>query len=255
MRDDRSTVSRRKFVKLVSGAAPLAAIGVLRARHRRVDAQSDTAPGPDAAERDLALAALDAARSAGRPLRRRPHRPRAVRIDWHARATDHERQEERVVRHRRPRVCRRIVGLCRDTRRHSRRRHSGRARSRRDRGGQRPHRSEPTSGWPRSDKVPDGRWITPHLVDPFSVSLESKAELLFRINEEALKVKGVRFVTSSVDVAEGEPAARHDRGLGHPADVHPRQPECQRDGGGRGQLATRRRAAARSRRRAWAGSM
>ena len=46
-------------------------------------------------------------------------------------------------------------------------------------------------------KVPDGRWITPHLVDPFTVSLESKAELLFRINEEALKVKGVRFVTSS----------------------------------------------------------
>jgi TldD protein len=48
------------------------------------------------------------------------------------------------------------------------------------------------------DKVPDGRWITPHLVDPFTVSLESKAELLFRINDEALKVKGVRFVTSSV---------------------------------------------------------
>src|SRR4030095_12474032 len=32
-------------------------------------------------------------------------------------------------------------------------------------------------------KVPDGRWMTPHLVDPFSVPLESKAELLFRINE------------------------------------------------------------------------
>ena len=36
------------------------------------------------------------------------------------------------------------------------------------------------------------------MVDPFTVPLESKAELLFRINEEALKVKGVRFVTSSV---------------------------------------------------------
>lgn len=47
------------------------------------------------------------------------------------------------------------------------------------------------------EKVPDGRWMTPHLIDPFTVSLESKAELLFRINEEALKVKGVRFVNSS----------------------------------------------------------
>src|SRR6185503_9424362 len=46
-------------------------------------------------------------------------------------------------------------------------------------------------------KVPDGRWITPHVIDPFSVPIESKAQLLFRINEEALKVKGVRFVTSS----------------------------------------------------------
>src|SRR6185503_18553398 len=48
------------------------------------------------------------------------------------------------------------------------------------------------------EKVPDGRWITPHRIDPFSVPIESKAELLFRTNEEALKVKGVRFVTSSV---------------------------------------------------------
>src|SRR4030095_2741734 len=32
-----------------------------------------------------------------------------------------------------------------------------------------------------AEKVPDGRWITPHLVDPFSVPVESKAELLFRI--------------------------------------------------------------------------
>jgi TldD protein len=37
------------------------------------------------------------------------------------------------------------------------------------------------------------------VLDPFTVPLESKAQLLFRINEEALKVKGVRFVTSSAD--------------------------------------------------------
>jgi TldD protein len=47
-------------------------------------------------------------------------------------------------------------------------------------------------------KVPDGRWITPHEIDPFTVPVEQKADLLFRTNEEALKVKGVRFVSSSV---------------------------------------------------------
>jgi TldD protein len=46
--------------------------------------------------------------------------------------------------------------------------------------------------------VPDGRWITPHDVDPFTVPVEQKAELLFRTNEGALNVKGVRFVTSSI---------------------------------------------------------
>src|SRR5262249_23139600 len=47
-------------------------------------------------------------------------------------------------------------------------------------------------------KVPDGRWITPHDVDPFSIPIERKAELLFKTNEAALHVKGVRFVTSSI---------------------------------------------------------
>jgi TldD protein len=48
-------------------------------------------------------------------------------------------------------------------------------------------------------KVPDGRWITPHEIDPFTIPIEQKAELLFKTNEEALRVKGVRFVTSSIN--------------------------------------------------------
>src|SRR5262249_39423768 len=48
-------------------------------------------------------------------------------------------------------------------------------------------------------KVPDGRWITPHEIDPFSIPIEQKAALLFKTNEEALRVKGVRFVTSSIN--------------------------------------------------------
>src|SRR5262249_46801524 len=48
-------------------------------------------------------------------------------------------------------------------------------------------------------KVPDGRWITPHEIDPFTIPIEQKADLLFKTNEEALRVKGVRFVTSSIN--------------------------------------------------------
>jgi TldD protein len=46
--------------------------------------------------------------------------------------------------------------------------------------------------------TPDGRYVTPHTVDPFSVPIEQKAELLIRANGEALKVPGVRFVNSSM---------------------------------------------------------
>ena len=40
--------------------------------------------------------------------------------------------------------------------------------------------------------------MTPHEVDPFTIPIEQKAQLLFKTNEEALRVKGVRFVTSSI---------------------------------------------------------
>jgi TldD protein len=46
--------------------------------------------------------------------------------------------------------------------------------------------------------TPDGRYVTPHTTDPFSVPIEQKADLLIRANAEALKVPGVRFVNSSM---------------------------------------------------------
>ena len=55
-------LNRRDFVRLLGGAAAVAGITGLPIE---VDAQRNTAPGPDAAERELALLALDAARSAG----------------------------------------------------------------------------------------------------------------------------------------------------------------------------------------------
>ena len=46
--------------------------------------------------------------------------------------------------------------------------------------------------------TPDGRYVTPHTTDPFTVPIEQKADLLIRANAEALKVPGVRFVNSSM---------------------------------------------------------
>nr|MBA3671487.1 TldD/PmbA family protein [Gemmatimonadaceae bacterium] len=46
--------------------------------------------------------------------------------------------------------------------------------------------------------VPDGRWQTPHTIDPFTVSVQEKADLLLRTNAEALKAPNVRFVASSM---------------------------------------------------------
>ena len=46
--------------------------------------------------------------------------------------------------------------------------------------------------------TPDGRYVTPHTTDPFTVPIEQKADLLIRANAEAMKVPGVRFVNSSM---------------------------------------------------------
>ena len=46
--------------------------------------------------------------------------------------------------------------------------------------------------------TPDGRYVTPHSIDPFTVPIEQKADLLIRANTEAMKVPGVRFVNSSM---------------------------------------------------------
>jgi TldD protein len=44
----------------------------------------------------------------------------------------------------------------------------------------------------------DGRYVTPHTIDPFTVPIEQKADLLIRANAEAMKVPGVKFVNSSM---------------------------------------------------------
>jgi TldD protein len=52
--------------------------------------------------------------------------------------------------------------------------------------------------------VPDGRWRSPARIDPFTVSLEEKADLLIRANEAALAVSGVRLATSDVQFVKEE---------------------------------------------------
>jgi len=196
MTSDDGTLSRREFVKVVGGAGAAAAAG-LTALSVDLDAQRNTAPGPDAAERDLALLALDAARSAGalyadvRIIRSLSEslgtRERQITNvsksesygvgvrafvggSWGFAAT-HDVTRDAVVR-----IAREATATARANDRVA-------------------NNKTVLASVP---KVADGRWITPHRVDPFAVPLESKAELLFRTNEEALKVKGVRFVTSSV---------------------------------------------------------
>ena len=51
---------------------------------------------------------------------------------------------------------------------------------------------------PPATPTPDGRYVTPHTVDPFTVPIEQKADLLIRANTEALKVPGVKFVNSNM---------------------------------------------------------
>ena len=46
--------------------------------------------------------------------------------------------------------------------------------------------------------TPDGRYVTPHTIDPFTVPIEQKADLLIRANTEAMKVNGVKFVNSNM---------------------------------------------------------
>ena len=195
MNDADFRVNRREFVKIVGGG--LVAAGVGAADPVFGDVQTNQAPGPDAAERDLALLALDAARAAGAGYA-------DVRISRHhvESLSTRERQITNVSKSESYGIgVRALVGgswgfaATRDVTREAAVRTAREAAAiaaANDRVAPNRIVLSPVA------KVPDGRWITPHRVDPFTVPIESKADLLFRINEEALKVKGVRFVSSEV---------------------------------------------------------
>jgi TldD protein len=48
------------------------------------------------------------------------------------------------------------------------------------------------------DRQVDASWTTPHRIDPFSIAIEDKAELLLAANAAALAVRGVSFAAGSI---------------------------------------------------------
>src|SRR6266581_3635456 len=182
-------IDRREFVKLAGAAGIAAASGF---------AFQQAAPGPDAAEKELVLLALDAVKSAGVSYA-------DVRIT-HGNSESiatRERQITNVSKNETYGIgIRALVGgswgfaatrdLAKDAVAATAKQAAAIA------AGNDKINPVKTTLAPVK-RVPDGRWITPHQIDPFTIPIEQKADLLFKTNEEALRVKGVRFVTSSIN--------------------------------------------------------
>ena len=190
----KSDIARRDFVKLATAAAFTAGTGNWEAA---LAAQQKVAPGPDAAERDLVMLALDAVKSAGASYAD----VRITRGNTELVAT-RERQITNVSMSETYGIgVRALVGgswgfaatrdLSKDSVTATAKRASAIA------AGNDKINPVKTTLAP-VNKFPDARWITPHEVDPFTIPIEEKAALLFKTNGEALRVKGVRFVTSSI---------------------------------------------------------
>ena len=197
-------LDRRDFVKMASAAGTVLATG---AWNPASAFQEAPAPGPDAAELEAVLRALDASQSAGTDYAD----VRITRSNWESINT-RERQITDVSKTESYGIgIRALVGgswgfagtrdLSPDSITRTAREAVTIAATN--------NRINPVeTTLAPTGAVPDGRWITPHEIDPFTVPVEEKADLLFQVNEEALRVPGVRFVTSRVG------SVRDDRLLG-----------------------------------------
>jgi len=194
-------IGRREFVQL----AGLAGAGIATTGTAGLEPllafQQNSAPGPDAAEKELALRAIDAAKSAGAAYAD----ARITRILSESVGT-REQQLTNVSKGESYGIgIRALVGgswgfaATRDL--------SNDAVTRTAREavavGAANDRVNPVKTPLAPVKtVADGRWITPHEIDPFTISAEQKADLLFKTNASALRVKGVQFVNSSVNAVK-----------------------------------------------------
>jgi TldD protein len=188
-------LGRREFVKM-AGAA-----GAILATEGWDDAlawQANNAPGPDAAEKELVLLALDAVKSAGASYA-------DVRITRGSSesVSTRERQITGVSKSETYGIgIRALVGgswgfaATRDLGRDA---VTGTAKEAAAIAAASNKINPVKTNLAPVKPVPDGRWMTPHEIDPFTIPVEEKAQLLFKTNEEALRVKGVRFVTSSIN--------------------------------------------------------
>ena len=190
-------IDRREFVKIsgATGAALVMGTGTLGCRPAVPIIGSG--PAPDAAERELALFAVDEAKSSGAGYV-------DVRISrhWNESVGTREEQITNVSKSESYGIgVRALVGgswgfsATRDLSRWSVAAAAREAASI-ARANDRIAPSETVLAPVVS--VPDGRWVTPHEIDPFDVSIEEKADLLFRANAEAMRVAGVQFVSSGI---------------------------------------------------------
>jgi TldD protein len=190
------SVSRREFLK--SSSAALATIPIVTTRGPAVvPSRSIPLPQADASIRDMAMLALDTARSAGASyadvrVSRAQSQSVATREDRVTNLSDSDTMgfgvrvlvngawgfaaSRELTRPEVQRVARAAAAQARANRRAM----------------QRPIVLAPV------DPVPDGRWAAPVRIDPFTIPIEEKVALLLRANAEALKVQGTRFVTSSM---------------------------------------------------------
>jgi TldD protein len=186
--------SRRDFLKTtLAGAASLAAVGRLTA-----DAVGQTVPAPtaDAATLELAMEALDVARAAGASYA-------DVRIGRYQIQTiaTRERQVSGVTDAESYGLGVRtlIDGCWGFAATSTMTRPAVQAAARNAAALSRAARTARTRPIVLAPVTPvTGIWITPVRRDPFDVPLEEKIALLLGTNEAALKVKGVRFVTSGL---------------------------------------------------------
>ena len=186
--------TRRDFLK--AGAVGVAALAAHRALAVAPAAQTVAAPGADPLVIELANAALDAARSAGASYA-------DVRIGRYRRQaiTTRERQVSGVTDNESYGLgVRTLIEGCWGFAATSTMTRVGAQNAARDAAVL--SRAARTLHTRRVELAPTrpvtGTWMTPVRRDPLEVPLEDKVALLLQANENALKVKGVRFVTTGV---------------------------------------------------------
>ncbi len=198
--------SRREFLRTTSAAAAAIGLAACGAAQRPLEEAPTPSPAPtndhagtagDPSFRELALLALDAAKSSGASYADvRISRNRSQRVFTRERRvqgiTDRETfgfgvrvlvdgawgfaASRELTRDEVPRVAKQAVAQARANRASL----------------VRPVVLAPVK------PVPDGVWRSPARTDPFDIAIEDKVALLLAANEAALAVKGARFVSSAM---------------------------------------------------------